>query len=229
MYHTGKCFTLSFKINICHAPSLLFVFFAAQLQMFTLWSAVRAALWGHVSLKWRQTQSSTSEPSSTEDTPTHTYLSRWDSFISDIDRLQDVHTQPWSASCAGVEQRCAVGLGARQDSAPHSGVREGSRSCDRAARRPVPFRMQRVRPCWDVLQRLSHWLVTSWHSVLPDGGWRTGGETLLTTGRCCRNLLKLHEYYITAVTVKSKLSFFFLKKQKNKKVYEKDLLAGYVL
>lgn len=151
----------------------LFVFFAAQHQMFTLWSAVRATLWGHVSLKQRETQSSTSEPSSTGDTPTHTSLSRWDSFISDIDWPQDVHTQPWSASCAGVEQWCAVGLGAWQDSAPDSGVREGSRSCDRAAKRPVLFRMQRVHPRGDVLQRLSHWLVTSWHSVLPDGGWRT--------------------------------------------------------
>lgn len=71
--------------------------------------------------------------------------------------------------CAAVEQRSAVGLGARQGSTPDDGVREESEPHDGSARRPIPFRIPRVRLRGDVLQRLPHRLVTQ-QPVLSGGG-----------------------------------------------------------
>lgn len=76
--------------------------------------------------------------------------------------------------CAGMEQRSAVGLGARRGSTPDGRVREESEPRDWSARRPIPFRMPTVRLRRDVLQHLSHRLVTrhaTATAVLSGGRW----------------------------------------------------------
>lgn len=112
--------------------------------------------------KRRETLSSTSEPSSTGDTPAHTSLLRFDTFI--FTHTDNMHTQAllvYVLSCAVVEQRSAVGLGARRGSTPDGRLREEPEPCDRSTRRRIPFRIPAVRLRWDVLQRLPHRLVTA--------------------------------------------------------------------
>lgn len=97
--------------------------------------------------------------------------------------------------CAVVEQRSAVGLGARQGSTPNIRVREESELRDRSTRWPILFRLPTEHLRWDVLQRLPHRLVTarsghlSNYQTMATARWK-----VMDKWRCCSCIHKFCTY-----------------------------------